>query len=158
MADVHYAITNWYLPTLIYLCLTTSRANLIILYWALVRSGFYAKAFKFIYIRCFKKFNFSLFYLRKESLTMMVINSTNINKTNNHMSYQLNRAKRCLSNYSLWWQSDSPIPCQTMVTFSFPVTCLSHTISGLSMYSMWAPATSNLNKQIVCIELRWSEL
>jgi hypothetical protein len=32
--------------------------------------------------------------LRKESLTVIVINSTNIKKTNNQMSYQLNRAKR----------------------------------------------------------------
>jgi hypothetical protein len=85
-----------------------------------------------------------LFYLRKESLTVIAINSTNIKKTNNQMSYQLNRAKRCWSHYSLWWQSDSPIPFQTMVTFSFPVTCLSHTSSGLSVYLMWTPATSNL--------------
>jgi hypothetical protein len=28
------------------------------------------------------------------------------------------------------------------------------TISGLSVYSMWAPATSNLTKQILCIELQ----
>ena len=156
MTDVHYAITNWFLPTLIYLCLTTSRANLTIFYWALVRSGFYAKAIKLIYIwyiRCFKK----LFYLRKESFTVIVINSTNIKKTNNQMPYQLNRAKRCFSHYSLWWQSDSPIPFQTMVTFRFPAKCLSNTISGLSVYSMWAPATSNLTKLILCIELQWSE-